>query len=50
MIDQHNPQQEAMALGTTTAVTLWQHLKMILGALRASREDLRSIGWASLSL
>lgn len=49
MIDQDNPQQEAMALGTTTAVTLWPHLKMILGAFERLAKDSRSIGWASLS-
>ena len=49
MIDQDNPQQEAMALGTTTAVTLWPHLKMMLGALRASRERF-ALYWLGFAL
>lgn len=49
MIDQDNPQQQAMALGRTTAVALWPHLKMIFGALRASRERF-ALYWLGFAL
>jgi len=49
MIEQDDPQQHATALETTSAVDLWPHLKMILDALRASRERF-ALYWLGVAL